>query len=46
MTIFGQQLIHGLHIFYMHWKVMDEANTEAMNYIREHHKRFGQEVNS
>jgi hypothetical protein len=34
------------YFFYMHWKAMDEANTEAMNYIREHHKRFGQEVNS
>ena len=28
------------YFFDMHWKAMDEANTEAMNYIREHHKKI------
>jgi hypothetical protein len=28
------------YFFDMHWKAMDEANTEAMNYIRGHHKKI------
>jgi hypothetical protein len=40
MTIFGQQLFHGLHIFFeKHWKAMDESRPEAMDYIRQNHKR-------
>ncbi|WVZ79720.1 LOW QUALITY PROTEIN: hypothetical protein U9M48_027268 [Paspalum notatum var. saurae] len=42
MTIFGQQLTHGAHIFFeKHWVAMDQAKPEATNYLRRCHTSCG-----